>query len=365
MRLSQLLESVNDDIAVLSKIADLVLSWLPSEIPADDSIRFERLPNSHTVVKSLLETVPESQHGLVLQLLTKTNYVFNNTKKHLNATEVGVHITDNATRTTAIVVNVSTFIGGYDSISKEELLSTKLNDQPFKSIKSILIHEMRHGQQYHNYGGHPSSDTYSYSTNPDEIDAAWLHHLSDYSVNDYNTAIDYVRSVMSSFDLYKKLTNKQRKHYLKKTAAYWYEHHNPNVDKVSPTDKLRDTTEKQINTLIDEVNDSMTISGINDLRTYDGYPQDASNFLIPYENFVTATRNTLTLVKEYNDKMIAYVYGFLSMLHDRLGINIDIAKRILHKKYSISLEQAIELIRKEGFGKFDGDYFIKVMGKSL
>ena len=71
----------------------------------------------------------------------------------------------------------------------------------------------------------------------------------------------------------------------------------------------------------------------------------------------------MTTDTTYNEKMIAYVYGFLSMLHDRFGIDIDIAKSILSKKYSITITEAIELIRRDGFGKFNEDYFISVMSK--
>ena len=107
------------------------------------------------------------------------------------------------------------------------------------------------------------------------------------------------------------------------------------------------------------------IDGINDLRTYDGYPSDSSNFLLPYENFVKVTHNALTADNDYSDKMVSYVYAFLSMLHDRLGFDISIAKKVLTNKYSITLKDAINLIDAEGFGKFDKDYFIMVMNKSL
>jgi len=365
MRLSQLIENVNDDIKILSMVADLVLSWLPNVIPENDTIHFGRLPASHSLVTNTLSKVPKDYHGLVIQLLTKTNYVFNNTKEHLKTSDVGVHVTDNVTGMAAIVINISVFVGSYDSISKEELLTTRSNNKPFKTIKAIMIHEMRHAQQFENYGGHPKSDTYSYSQNPDEIDAAWLHHLEDYDVNNYDTALEYVRSVMTSFEVYKSLTNKQKRQYLKKTASYWYQHHNPTKKTVSVADKVGINKENNIKKLLDEIHSTTNITGINDLRTYDGYPQDEENFILPYENFIIATTNALTSDTSYNEKMIAYVYGFLSMLHNRFGFDISIAKSILSKKYSMTITEAIELIRRDGFGKFNDNYFISVMSKVI
>jgi len=365
MRLSQLLENVNDDIAILSKIADLVLSWLPNEIPTDDYIRIDRISNDSVALATFLKYIPSIYHNTAIQLLTKTNYIFNNTKKHQNATEVGVHVLDNKTGISSIIINVSAFLESHDSISKNELLNIRLNDKPFKTIKSILMHEMRHGQQHTNYGGHPNTDNHSYSTNPDEIDAAWIHHLQDYDVNGYADALSYVKDVMSSFEIYKSLTEKQKRHYLKKTASYWYEHHNPNKESISIQDKAKKAKEDKIQEILANVSDTMNIDGINDLRTYDGYPSDSSNFLLPYENFVKVTHNALTADNDYSDKMVSYVYAFLSMLHDRLGFDISIAKKVLTNKYSITLKDAINLIDAEGFGKFDKDYFIMVMNKSL
>ena len=365
MRLSQLLESVNDDIAILAKIADLVLSWLPNTIPENESIRLERINKDSSTLKTLLKSIHSNQHNTAIQLLTKTNYIFNNTANHQNATEVGVHVSDNRTGLSSIIINISAFMDSYDSISKNEILNIRLNDKPFKSIKSILMHEMRHGQQHTNYGGHPNTDNYLYNTNPDEIDAAWLHHLQDYDVNEYADALSYVKNVMSSFEIYKSLTEKQKRHYLKKTATYWHEYHTPNKESISIQDKVKKIKEDKIQELLANVYDTMKIDGNNDLRTYDGYPSDSSNFLLPYENFVKATHNALTADNDYSDKMVSYVYGFLSMLHDRLGFDLSIAKKVLTDKYSITLKDAINLIDAEGFGKFDKDYFIMVMNKSL
>lgn len=363
MRVSQLDEKINDDIAVLSKIADLVLSWLPNTIPENDSIRFERIPKSRPMVQSLLSKVPESHHELVIELLTKTNYIFNNTKKHLNVPEAGVHVNDRRTMIASIVINVSSFFNRYDVITKDDIINTRMDDKPIKTIKSVLMHEMRHGQQYHNYGGNPNSDNFSYDRNPDEIDAAWLHHLVDYDVNDYSTAIDYVRSVMPSFEIYKTLSDQQKKKYLKKTATYWHQHHNPTAINIPPKEQLEINKNKSIDKLLNDIYNTTTVDGINDLRTYDGYPENATNFILPYENFIKVTTNALTTDSDYNNKMISYVYGFLAMLHSRFGFDVNVAKRVLEKKYSMTIDDAITMIKTEGFGKFHADYFIDVMTK--
>lgn len=361
MKVSQLDEKINDDIAVLSKIADLVLSWLPNTIPENDSIRFERLPTSHSIVKTILSKIPESHHNLVIELLTKTNYVFNNTEKHLNVSEVGVHVNDGRTMISSIVINLSALFNNYDAKTKNDIINARMVEKPFKSVKSILMHEMRHGQQYHNYGGNPNSDNFSYDRSPDEIDAAWLHHLVDYDVNDYNTAIDYVRSVMPSFEIYKILSDTQKKKYLKKTASYWYQHHNPTKIDVSPDEKLEINRNERIKKLLNDISNTTSVDGINDLRNYEGYPEDADNFLLPYDNLIKVTTNALTTDANYNDTMISYVYGFLAMLYSRFGIDFDIAKRVLKRKYSLTIDDAITNIKNGGFGKFNAEYFIQVM----
>lgn len=358
MRLFQLLESANVDLKIISDIADMIVSMLPNEIPSNDTIVLGRLSNTNQRVIRFLNELPEQYHPLVLKLLTKTQYVFNNTEQHMNASEVGVHITDTKTNLSSIVINVSAFVGGYDAIDTKELLSLSYPNKPFKTIESVLVHEMRHGQQHVQYGGHPKSDAYSYGSNPDEIDAAWLHHLNDYNVDSYRTAVDYVKDVMASFGVYKTLNDKQKKHYLKKTATYWYEHHKTSDTSTSIQDRAKTAKSEKVDVLINAVNDTVNISGVNDLRTYDGYPQDSGNFLLPYDNFLKAVSNALRNDADYNDKMIAYIYGFLSLMNNKFDIDVSVAEKILSKKYSVTPSKAIDIIKDEGFGKFDKDFFV-------
>lgn len=357
MRLTQLTENANVDVSVLSTVAELILSWLPSIIPADESIKFERLSPDSQKIKTIISKFPEEHHSLVLHLLTRNRYVFNNTKEHVNSSEVGVHVTDHRTKMTAIVINISAFVNSYDAIRRDDLLKIKKTNTPFKTIKSVLIHEMRHGQQYHNYGGHPDSERYSYSTDPDEIDAAWLHHLLDYDVDDYDNAIDYVRSVMSSFEVYKSLTDKQQKHYLKKTASYWYEHKNPSKEHITPSEKLKKNKVQRINDLLNEVTNISNKDGVNDLRTYPGYPQDATNFLLPLDNLIKALHVALTSDNKYSGVTISYLYAFLALLNRKFNIDVSVASSVFGEKYSITSKQASGLIREKGFGKFGSDYF--------
>lgn len=101
------------------------------------------------------------------------------------------------------------------------------------TVKSTLMHEMRHVAQRTRFGAFYqarstdmsdlSTDTYTsqmakYKTDPMEIDAAFTHIINNNSHID--DPREFTKAVITDLTTYKKLTDKQREHYFRKAATY-------------------------------------------------------------------------------------------------------------------------------------------------
>jgi hypothetical protein len=119
------------------------------------------------------------------------------------------------------------------------------------TVKSTLMHEMRHVAQRTRFGefyqarstdvSDLSSDTFTshmakYKTDPLEIDAAFTHIINNNSHIDDPRA--FAKQVIDDLSTYKQLTDRQRSHYFRKAAAYAYDRANPNKDQDDLSDRL-------------------------------------------------------------------------------------------------------------------------------
>lgn len=119
------------------------------------------------------------------------------------------------------------------------------------TVKSTLMHEMRHVSQRTRFGEYYqsqatdvsdlSTDTYTsqmakYKTDPMEIDAAFTH-----IINNNSHIVDpreFTKAVITDLTTYKQLTDKQREHYFRKAAAYAHDRANPDKDQADLSGRL-------------------------------------------------------------------------------------------------------------------------------
>jgi len=124
--------------------------------------------------------------------------------------------------------------------------------QQNRTIKSTLMHELRHvaqrtkfGQYYHKVATdmtNMSDDSYTsqmakYKVDPMEIDASFMHIINDHS--DIPDPEEFARAVVGKLSTYKKLTLQQQHHYFKKAVAYAMDRNGPEVQKPALQDRLK------------------------------------------------------------------------------------------------------------------------------
>ena len=360
MRINDIInESAKEDLELLSQMADIVLSHLPKTIPKDDVVELY-LKNS-TSVDNITKDHSSKYSQYYEQLLNNAIYMFVNDSEIFGTNNAGTY---NFTGTKhQIIINLTVFTNSYDKIEKDEIINIKNDKLAVKTVKAALIHEMRHAIQYTEYQDFYdySEGTYPYDVDPVEIDAAWMHHLQDYNVEEYDDAKTFVNDVIKSFSKYKYLTKKQKEHYRRKTARYFYDYNKEERDEES----LDQRYERYINNLISDKDKIVSIFSSKDkidLRNYDNY-ENETNFLFPSSNFQKALSLSFNNSSETNKDNIYYLYAYLSLIYDHYQFKPSNIEKYYKKMFGITHRDAISYIDNNGIGKFDKQFFIDKIKK--
>lgn len=345
MKLSELLhlkESTFDNITILRDISDIFLNKLPTIIEEDSRIDIQL---DEYDIKSLLKKYEKTKYFDILTQLPKLKVTFFNNEKYKNISTMGAYI---GPPYYIINIYVSAMTKSDNEKSKETLLSYKDNSD-IKTIKSTLIHELRHFFQESMFFPHFSRTAdHDYKTSSVEIDAAFMHHLEDYNIEEYDNVNDYINDVMKSFSSYKTLTPKQIKNYKSKIATYFMDIKGENKNHIfkNPKEEL----EKKYDEIAKNISNGLMFFGNSDidLRKIQNY--NADNFLIP-NRIIKVVANHIISKEKLPNKINSGIF-FLVAAYS--GTKSDDIKKILNNKMGITLEDAISTVDKT-FEKYDVD----------
>ena len=351
MKIRELLnEDTVDNMRVLRDCTELVIKNMPYTFPIemDDIYWVSNFDGRGNLLKKYENT---KYQAVVNRFVNSYNI------RYINPSEIystaGAHAIGMGN--CRILFNISAFMGQSGDFTRHQILE-KVNEKTkaFKTFKAIVLHELRHLMQHVEYPNYSSNnkDT-EYAKDPIEIDAAWHHHLEDYSPQNYSTAASYTKDVMLSFVKYKKLSDKQLRHYTGKTASYWLKHaRKDNIVSSSTTlvDKVK-ARHAQIASVI-----STHIQSSNrptDLRSViPNYDIDSRMFSVPLKWYsaVSAMINKRTEISKAN-AVIAYLLVALTVPKNE----ISIVQSYLTKVSKITLTDAFEGCSQMSKNGYDGE----------
>lgn len=371
MRINDILaEGSKDDLAALTKIADVVISSLPDTIGADSMFVIEGNHFTKLDKKKLMTELPARYKYYVDHLLFNTKYTFVNKEDAVGDTAGGAH--RRAFRHSEIIIVLSVMFGNADVKTRNEIATTKLTTGSMHSVRSVMVHEMRHAIQSEDYpkfinkqdNSYGDGKEYDYGVDPLEIDAAWMHHLHDREVSDYPDSQTFVSDVMDAFARYKTLSDKQHQHYWRKAAKYYHDVESGNVEQLDLRQR-KDLRDKEfLDSFKTDIMDSLVQhkDTLSDLRNFTD--RELRNFILPVDAFTAATTKLLSLETNKGDvveKNICYVYGFLGMLSEVADIELSKVQQFVRKRHGIDWQYAVSYIEENGFGRFDKELFTSLI----
>lgn len=218
---TNLSESTTENMQVLKDCVNTIILAMPNIIPAESNkvVYISKSP----AYKDLRAKYKNTKYEYSVSELAELVVALFNTADIVNKDSMGGFTT--APGFPALILAISTFMRSADTVKKSDLLSRRLSDiHAVKTFKAIILHELRHffqkNQYNHEYFTTKNKEN-DYNAQATEIDAAWLHHLEDYDPYNYVSASRYANAVMNSFYNYKELSDRQLKHYRRKTINYY------------------------------------------------------------------------------------------------------------------------------------------------
>lgn len=233
MLIKNITESTMVNLTLLSNIADIILNHLPDTLKKDEEI----IINGHELVdeiKPILKNYEDSKYKSSIIKVVSTDYRISNKSEYMFKTQ-GYY----AATKSIIGINISGILNNSYDITKEKI-------KQIKSIKAVLVHELRHLFQYSEYPDFYKKDLSvdmsglenipkdkindtlmqrkkeKYKKMKIEIDAVWHHLLSQYE-DDGLDMKKFIGRIIDRLTYYKELTPKEKDHYTKKTARYYYD----------------------------------------------------------------------------------------------------------------------------------------------
>ncbi|MFW6015799.1 MAG: hypothetical protein ACOCRK_05130 [bacterium] len=188
-------ESDIKNVEILRKIANVILKNIP-ETKKDYTVL-----KGKDIKSELLKVVDKNNR--LLDLLSSLNYyfIYYSTKSRYN--------------------------GFFDSKNSRLLINVNNVKKNNESIKTTLVHELRHVLQYYEYPefmvGELSSNV-DYKKRKSEIDARFYELIEKYNPRSFEIPRNYATTILEKLISIMDLTDKQIKHYYKKTLDYFYQY---------------------------------------------------------------------------------------------------------------------------------------------
>lgn len=119
----------------------------------------------------------------------------------------------------------SPYNGFYDPKNNRLLINLDNIRKNNENILKVLVHELRHILQYSQYPEFMTGETKTtdYKKRKIEIDASFYELLSDNDPNSFDTPKEYATKILENLITIRDLSDKQIRHYYKKTLDYFYQ----------------------------------------------------------------------------------------------------------------------------------------------
>jgi hypothetical protein len=348
-------EKTIENMQVLRDCVDLIIDNLPWRFDADGNYNIfgESLRGLFALTKKYAGT----RYANIIKSFTRHEFRFSNETYYKKNSAIGSYMSQ--PRLT-LTIYVSAFMRSSSEVSLTDILQHKVSGAGIQTFRGILLHELRHLFQSQLYPKFYDKDgrKEDYNSMQIEIDAAWSHHLEDFSVAEYDNVRNYVLAVMSSFSRYKSLTPEQKQHYIKKTATYWTEMTTGEKAGETSAERLRISREKFKKTLVYCLGN---LSGDFDLRQLPGYDPKKNMFLLP-NRILKGSANSLSSGKPISASAAPLLFTALSVtLPDDL---MKEAASYLKSVYGVTVTDALagieDMLSTAGFdGKAVRDYVQK------
>lgn len=231
MKFKDLFEKVVDNNSLLNDLYDIVVDIMPQTFKPHEVIH----KNKYNIItsnkyKKIYNKYKNTKYENVLNIFKNIIITFDNSDI-LSTT--GSYIYKDKSTQEQIIIYIGSLNKKIDYVSKNSLLYNKLIDGD--SFKSIIIHELRHFVQFnmfdkkylHNQRNYKDkfNNKFTYDNMNLEIDARFYDILNNHNPNKKDIR-NFSKDVINDLQHYKKLTNKQLTHYLKKVIQYYIDINN-------------------------------------------------------------------------------------------------------------------------------------------
>lgn len=353
-------EAIIENLSVLDDCTKATIDLLPYALNENQI----HTVSGSRIYQTLIGKYKGTRYEPVIEVLKNTEFIFSNSTMNMkrrlindkgeiitvpNGT-MGYYRVQKGMRYGTVGFNISAMMKSAEKHTKSDILSFRNTDLPLKSFKAVVVHELRHVFQsvlYANYYFSVRDDTYT--DDPVEVDAAFMHHLVDYPPSEYSNVSAYVDAVMKSFAEYKKIKpdHKRYMHYYRKAASYYFE----KTRSLAP-DLLNQTRHQRLNAARKFITDPL-IAAFEpytkrdfDLRQIRGYDQNSRNFLLSSRVFAVASG-----LMSKNAKTIATNAPFIYLaaaLFVRPGMETR-TQKYLERVTKLPFENALDMSVFNGF----------------
>lgn len=230
MKMTNVTEATITNIELLEEISDIILGKLPDSIDKNTKVTIEGYYISDDL-KKIYRKYKNTKYQKALIKVASTDYIF--TFGKTKSTEYGYYDASNARIVIHLYNSINYRNRDIEKLSKSQIMNTK-------NVKTTLVHELRHLFQYSEYPDFYSKDLKKgdYKKSKIEIDAAFSHIIQETDPFKYEIPYRYAQAVMVGLIYYKELSDKQIKHYYKKTLDYFYQF-NKKIETESINDFIR------------------------------------------------------------------------------------------------------------------------------
>lgn len=363
MKIHELIESTIGNMQVLNDCVDLVISRIPYKIKENEQVDIQ-FNIDHGDVRKLSDRYNKYPYWeAAIKKFSSMRIILTNDERFIRNSTIGSF----SAETGQIVLYISALMRSSKEVTRDELLSKRVDNYPIKTFRAILLHEIRHLFQYSSYPkfyNRPEMVDYAknYQSEPIEIDAAWYHHLTDFDVSDYTNPESYVNDVMKSFSDYKKLSPRWQSHYRRKTAIYFYNQKNKKNDKFSSTtarERLVGNREKIKDFIVSSIR--VPTSTDYNLRNLPGYDQNAGKFFLP-SSIIENIRYAILKNKDIKKSTASIFYLVVAIYNPSIPHEV---KKYLNNVCHISLADALSTVDSYFPNNFDRETIKKYIATTF
>lgn len=346
MKVLKITEATNVNMSLLKDITKMVLDKLPKEFKIGST---NKVYLSASDISELIKKYPQKE--TTIYKFEDLEFLFPHTKVNLNVKTYGHYVSS----INEIAVNITGIAKTIEDVTLEQVKKARTDNF---GLLPVLVHEIRHAMQYGEYDDYfnVSRRAKPYTQREIEIDAAWHDHLEQFNPKDFKNAKQYADTVMGELQIHRTLTDKQFRHYHRKTIKYYS---NPEMDKPFKNVKQRrdefisEQLPQQIQSTIGK---KYKLLQNFDLRNLSGYNSD--KFLLPLRTILPRLQKILGGEQAANDFQKNMLYLTVALAIPGQTQALKYFARYMKTVHDYTPQQAITsietgLTQPEGYTPYD------------